>query len=147
MRNATILLQSVRIDSLSRARIDSALQTVTDAAGRFEFPRVPPIPVSVRVSLGPWENEAFRSGPSEPLDLKPGQRAELDLGGGGALLTGKVTLTGKVPADLDCTYSLNHLVRREPGITPPPEIDGLGFDVRQGLARRLVEDRRKASRI
>ena len=33
---------------------------------------------------------------------------------------GKVALTGKIPAGLDCTYSLNYLVRREPGITPPP---------------------------
>jgi hypothetical protein len=41
-------------------------------------------------------------------------------------------LTGKVPADLDCTYSLNYLVSREPGIDPPAEIARLGFDVRRG---------------
>ena len=40
-----------------------------------------------------------------------------------------------MPADLDCTYSLNYLVRREPGITPPPEIAAAGFDARNGLAR------------
>ena len=123
------------------------LQTLTDAEGRFEFPRVPPVPVSVRVQIGPWKDEEFRSGPSVPLDLQPGQRAELDLGGEGAVVTGKVTLTGNVPADLDCTYSLNYLVRREPGITPPPAIAGLGFDVRQRLAGRLDEDRTKASPI
>jgi thiol-disulfide isomerase/thioredoxin len=43
-----------------------------------------------------------------------------------------VKLTGKVPADLDCTYSLNYLVRREPGITPPPAVAALGFDARHG---------------
>jgi thiol-disulfide isomerase/thioredoxin len=43
-----------------------------------------------------------------------------------------VKLTGKVPAGLDCTYSLNYLVRREPGITPPPEIAAAGFDVTRG---------------
>ena len=67
-----------------------------------------------------------------PLDLRPGERAELDLGGVGATVAGKVTLAGKVPADLDCTYSLNYLVRREPGIAPPAAIADLGFDVRGG---------------
>src|SRR5262249_46302380 len=64
--------------------------------------------------------------------LQPGQRAELDLGGAGATVTGKVTLTGKVLADLDCTYSLNYFFRRAPGIAPPPAITDLGFDVRNG---------------
>src|SRR5262249_32604240 len=67
-----------------------------------------------------------------PLDLQPGQRVDLELGGGATVVTGKVKLTGKVPADLDCTYSLNYLVRREPGIVPPPAIAGLGFDIRNG---------------
>jgi RNA polymerase sigma factor (sigma-70 family) len=130
---ATLFLNTVRLDSLDRPRIDTTMmQTVTGPDGRFEFPRVPPISVSVRVHLGPWKDEGFRSGPSEPLDLQPGQRVDLQLGGGGAVLTGKVRLTGKVPADLDCTYSLNYLVRRSPGITPPPAIAGLGFDVRNG---------------
>jgi thiol-disulfide isomerase/thioredoxin len=108
------------------------MQIVTDAAGAFEFPRVPPIPVSVRVHLGPWKDQGFRSGPSVPLDLKPGQRAELDLAGGSTVVKGTVKLTGKVPADLDCTYSLNYLVQRAEGIAPPPEIARLGFDVRKG---------------
>jgi thiol-disulfide isomerase/thioredoxin len=67
-----------------------------------------------------------------PLDLRPGQRAELDLGGGGAVVKGRVRLAGKVPADLDCTYSLNYLVERAPGIEPPPEIAALGFGARNG---------------
>jgi RNA polymerase sigma factor (sigma-70 family) len=133
VRGATIFLNPIRLDSLDRPRINTVeLQVVTGPDGRFEFPRVPPIPINVHVSLGPWEDEGFRSGPSVPLDLQPGQRAELDLGGAGATVTGKVTLTGKVPADLDCTYSLNYLVRRAPGIAPPQAIARLGFDVRNG---------------
>lgn len=132
VRGATILLQPVRMDSLDRPRVDTMIQAVTGPDGRFEFSRVPPGPVSVRVYLGPWKDEGFRSGPSVPLDLQPGERAELDLGGAGTVLTGKVTLTGKVPADLDCTYSLNYLVRRAPGIAPPPAIAGPGFDIRNG---------------
>ncbi|HEY7312793.1 MAG TPA: sigma-70 family RNA polymerase sigma factor [Gemmataceae bacterium] len=133
VRGATILLDLIRIDALDRPRIHTVmLQTVTDADGRFELSRVPPVPVIVGVHLGPWKDEGFRSGPSAPLDLKPGQRAELALGGGGTVVKGKVKLTGKVPADLDCTYSLNYLVQRVPGIDPPPEIARLGFDARNG---------------
>jgi RNA polymerase sigma factor (sigma-70 family) len=129
---ATMMLQPVRLDGLGPPRIEALLQTVTGADGRFEFSRVPPVPVSVGAYLGPWKDEGFRSGPHVPLDLQPGQRVELDLGGTGATVTGQVKLTGKVPADLDCTYSLNYLVRREPGIAPPPAIAGLGFDIRKG---------------
>ncbi len=56
----------------------------------------------------------------------------MDLGSGGAVLTGKVKLTGKVPADLNCEYSLNYLVRREPGIVPPPDVAAAGLDARKG---------------
>jgi thiol-disulfide isomerase/thioredoxin len=132
VRGATVIVQPVRIDNPGRPRIDAMLQTVTGADGRFEFPRVPPVPLSVRVYLGPWQSEGFRSGPSMPLDLKPGQQAELRMGDGGAILKGKVRLTGKVPPDLDCTYSLNYLVRRAPGIAPTAAIANLGFDVRSG---------------
>jgi uncharacterized GH25 family protein len=132
VRGATIFLNPVRIDTLDRPRIHIGMQTVTGADGRFEFPRVPPAPASARVHLGPWKEESYRSGPSVPLDLQPGQKAELDLGDGGSILKGKVKLTGKVPADLDCTYSLNYLVERAPGIAPPPEIARLGFDARKG---------------
>jgi RNA polymerase sigma factor (sigma-70 family) len=132
VRGATIHLRPIRIDAHDGPKIVDVLQTVTDADGRFDFPQTPPGPVSVEVSIGPWKDEVFRSGPRVPLELKPGQHAELDLGAGGAVVTGKVVLTGKVPADLDCTYSINYLVPRERGITPPPEIAALGFDARKG---------------
>jgi uncharacterized GH25 family protein len=129
---ATIFVQPITIDSLERPRIEAMLQVETGADGRFQFARVPPGAVSVRVYLGPWKDEGFRSGPGVPLDLKPGEKIELELGGGDATVTGKVKLTGNVPTGMDCNYSINFLVRREPGITPPPEIAKLGFDIRNG---------------
>ncbi|QJW97022.1 sigma-70 family RNA polymerase sigma factor [Frigoriglobus tundricola] len=132
VRGATVFASPVRVLDLTRPCVEFGLQATTDADGRFEFPRVPPGAVSVRVHLGPWKDKGFRSGPSAPLDLQPGERIELNLGSGGATLTGKVKLTGTVPADLDCTYSLNYLVRREPGIAPPPEVAAAGFDARKG---------------
>ena len=90
------------------------------------------MPVTVRVLIGPWRDWGYRSGPKIPLDLKPGQKAEVNLGGGGAIVNGKVKLTGRFPDDLDCTYSLNYLIRRSPGIAPPPSIAKFGFDIRNG---------------
>jgi RNA polymerase sigma factor (sigma-70 family) len=129
---ATVFVSRIQLDSPGKPRVDAALQTKTDKDGRFEFGRVPPGPVAVRVSIGPWEDEGFRSGPSVPLDLKPGEKVELNLGSGGTTLSGKVKLTGKVPPELNCTYSLNYLVRRSPGVTTPPEIDAAGFDATKG---------------
>ena len=133
VKRATVFVNLVRLDNLDQPRVETNdLQVRTDKDGRFVFAKVPPVPASVRVHLGPWEDPGFRSGPSVPLDLKPGQQVELNLGGAGATVKGKVTLTGKVPADLNCTYSLNHLIRRSPGIEPPPSIAKTGFDIRKG---------------
>jgi RNA polymerase sigma factor (sigma-70 family) len=132
VRGAMILLQPIHLDSLDRPRIYAMLQTHTGPDGSFDFPHVPRGPVSVRVYLGPWKDDGFRSGPSVPLNLKPGERVELDLGHAGVGVKGKVKLTGKVPPDLDCTYSLNYLVRRAPDVSPPDSIANLGFDARKG---------------
>jgi len=47
-------------------------------------------------------------------------------------LKGKATLSGKVPAGLDCTWSFNELISREPGIAPPRDLAAAGLDVRKG---------------
>ncbi len=122
VRGATIILQPVCLVSLDRPRINAAVGTRTDAEGHFEFKQVPPVAVSVFADLGP----------SVPLDLRPGQQAELDLGGAGTVVKGKVTLSGKVPPGIDMGDSFNYLIRREPGIAPPPAIAGMGFDIRNG---------------
>jgi thiol-disulfide isomerase/thioredoxin len=132
IHGATVFVSPIRLASRGQPIVDASFQTKTDMNGRFEFPRVPPGPVSVAVHVGPWKDEGFRSGPGVPLDLKPGEQVTLELGSGGAALTGKVKLAGKVPADLDCTYSINYLVRRGPGVTPPPEVAAAGFDARNG---------------
>jgi hypothetical protein len=130
---ARIFLRPIRFENLQRPKFDTQqIQVVTDKDGRFEFSRMPPVSSYLWVSIGPWREETFRSGPRVPLDLQPGQQVDLEIGGKGAVVTGKVTLSGKMPADLDCTYSINTLIRREPGIAPPPEIAKLGFEIRGG---------------
>jgi RNA polymerase sigma factor (sigma-70 family) len=139
VREATVFVTPIRAEMSDGPQVYALQQGHTDADGRFEFPRVPPGPVSIRVQLGPWQDHGYRSGPAVPLDLKPGQKATVELGSGGASLTGKVKLTGKVPADLNCTYSLNHLVRREPGVTPPVGLTG--FDIRKGFQESWTQSR------
>ncbi len=132
IRGIAVYLDPVRLDSLDRPKIEATMYALTDADGRFEFPRAFPVPVRVQVGAWPRNDKLFRSGLSVPLDLQSGQQVELDLGGAGTFVKGKVTLTGKVPADLDYAYSLNYLVRRAPGIAPPLEIADAGFDIRNG---------------
>jgi RNA polymerase sigma factor (sigma-70 family) len=132
---ARVFLNRVRLDRPDRPRVDDGQQVLTGPDGRFEFPHVAPGPVQVHVGLGPWSDPGYSSAPSVPLDLKPGDRPDLVLGAG-ATVTGRVKLTGKVPADLDCTYSINYLVRREPGIAPPADVAAAGFDIRKGWKDR-----------
>lgn len=129
---ATVFLEPIRTRRLDRPLVDATLKTATGPDGRFQFERVPPIPSWLAVYLGPWKEEGFRSAPRVPFDLKPGEQVKLDLGSAGATVKGNVKLTGKVPTDLDCTYSLNYLIRRAPGIAAPPEIAKLGFDIQNG---------------
>ena len=130
VEKATILLFSLSPRKLDEPKLDGTMQVRTDETGRFEFTRVPPGPVQVRVHLGPWRDADYRSGPSVPLDLKPGEHVELnEMGKGGTIVEGKVKLTGSVPKDIECNYSLNYLVRREKGIESPVSIDRKKFDI------------------
>jgi thiol-disulfide isomerase/thioredoxin len=127
---ALILLFPIRVEDRAEPTVTERMQTHTDAEGRFSFARVPPGPVAVSASLGPWEDPGYRSGPAVPVDLMPGRRVEVDLGIAGATVTGRVVLAGQRPAELDCAYSLNNLYRREPTVPAPQGAEG--FDIRQG---------------
>ena len=133
VRKASVILNPKRERNLDEPKLDGSLQTQTDNEGRFEFPRVMSGLASVRVYLGPWRDAEYRSGPSMPLSIRPGQKIEINLGKEGAIVQGKVQLNGDVPDGLNCTYSLNQLYRRESVIKPSPEIAALGFDISKGL--------------
>lgn len=129
---ATVILSPVRYELPGSPRMKDDQITTTKPDGSFFFDRVPPIPMSIRIGIGPWQEEVFRSGPAVPLDMKPGEAVNLSLGSEGAVIHGQVKLKGNVPADLDCVYSLNHLIRREAGIAPPPELASAPIDPRKG---------------
>ncbi|MEJ7638012.1 MAG: redoxin domain-containing protein, partial [Singulisphaera sp.] len=104
----------------------------TGRDGRFVLPRVPPVKSRVRPQLSVWRDYPITSSRSVPLDLRPGERVEVDLGGNGTLVTGRVVLTGESAAKIDLPKSLNWLLRKSPGIEPPAQLRSLGFDVRGG---------------
>src|SRR5262249_55442695 len=69
---------------------------------------------------------------SVPLDLKPGERVQVDLGGNGTAVKGRVVLSGDAAPKIDLHKSLNWLLRRAPGIEPPPAVKALGQSARNG---------------
>jgi thiol-disulfide isomerase/thioredoxin len=122
--------QQARVRGIAQRYADEGHHGTLDADGRFSFPRLPPVPSYATVSFWRDEKLGFGSKQSIPLDLKPGQPFELNLGGG-TTVKGKVKLTGRVPAGLDCSSFQNYLVRLGPGIPPPRELAALGFEARK----------------
>ncbi len=129
---AWIHLTPVRSRLNAAPHIQDGLSMKTDLAGRFVFPRVPPVKSSVRAQISVWRESPIRSSRSVPLDLQPGQRVEVDLGGAGVSVAGRVIPAGDASVKIDIHKSLNYLIRREPGIEPPAELRSLGFDARRG---------------
>jgi hypothetical protein len=114
-------------------QIQDRFGVMTDRAGRFVFPRVPPAKSSVMALLSVWYESPITSSRSVPLDLRPGERVEVDLGGQGASVQGRVVLTGEGAPTMDrLPMSLNRLLRKSSGIDPPAELKPLGFDARGG---------------
>jgi thiol-disulfide isomerase/thioredoxin/protocatechuate 3,4-dioxygenase beta subunit len=112
--------------------IQDDLSVKTDRDGRFVFPRVPPRKSRVNANHSVWRDSPLTSSRSVPLDLQAGQEIELDIPGSGTTVKGRVVLTGERASKIDLHKSLNWLVRKAPGIEPPPEFRSLGFDVRNG---------------
>jgi thiol-disulfide isomerase/thioredoxin len=86
----------------------------------------------VKALLSVWREWPITSSRSVPLDLQPGQHVEVDLGGQGTTVTGRVVPAGDAATTLDLHKSLNWLVRRAPGIELPAELRSLSFDARRG---------------
>jgi beta-lactamase regulating signal transducer with metallopeptidase domain/protocatechuate 3,4-dioxygenase beta subunit/thiol-disulfide isomerase/thioredoxin len=128
---AWITCAPVRVLNESLPHIQDAFAVKTDRDGRFVFPRVPPVKSYVRAQLSVWRDYPFSSSRSVPLDLQPGDKVRVDLGGEGTLVTGRVVLSGDAASKIDLHKSLNWLLRRAPGIEPP-EVRSSGLSARNG---------------
>lgn len=114
-------------------RFQDSYSAKTDADGYFQFERLPPVAGSLRAYLGPWEDSPLQSSQAVPLDLKPGDAHNVELGAGGAHITGQVVPTGRGGVELDENYSLNYLISRRPGIAVPSDLLPPEFDASKPL--------------
>lgn len=103
---------------LSEPQFADYFQTTTDAEGRFEFSRVTVTHGALRSMVDPWTDSQLTSGESIPWTTRPGVRLEVELGGGGAAVVGRVVPTGRADAPLDLKWSLGYLVSRAPVTSP-----------------------------
>jgi beta-lactamase regulating signal transducer with metallopeptidase domain/uncharacterized GH25 family protein/thiol-disulfide isomerase/thioredoxin len=103
-------------------------RTITDASGEFHFDKLPPIPGYVRAYLGPWDDSQLTSSLSMPVQLQPGKPTEVNLGGGGVKLIGRVVATGRKNDEFNKQWSINHLIRRDAITESTKETASYGFD-------------------
>jgi thiol-disulfide isomerase/thioredoxin len=115
---------------LKEARFQEGYTAKTDASGTFRFDRLPPGRYSIRPQLGPWEDSVMTSGESVPVDLQPGDKQEITLGGGPVRLVGNVVTTGNNADKLSKRWSLNYLISRDRGVEYPSDATPLSFDFR-----------------
>ncbi|WP_165250540.1 redoxin domain-containing protein [Paludisphaera soli] len=123
-------VEPTRVSVLGRPRIQERYDVETDQEGRFAFAKLPPIPSSVRPQFSVWRDSPLTSGRSLPLDLQPGGRVEVEIGGAGATVVGRVLPQGDGRVELP--KALNYLVRRGAGVEPTPEVRAIGFDAGKG---------------
>jgi uncharacterized GH25 family protein/thiol-disulfide isomerase/thioredoxin len=126
--NQLILFRVPGQGRLGIPRFQDSFQIRTDPEGRFEFKRMPPMVGSVGAYLGPWQESPLTSSQSVPLDLKPGEHRQIELGGEGIAVTGKVVATGRGDVPLDKNWSLNYLVSRDRKARLPARFPQLSFD-------------------
>ncbi len=126
-----VFLEPIRFQGGDQPRVDLRFQTETEHDGSFAFDRIPPIACRVRPFLHFGHESPLKSSRSMPLDLSPGSETSVELGGGGAEVTGKFEVSPP-RQPFDYHFSLTYLVAKQPGIQPPSFLAGKGFDWRRG---------------
>lgn len=129
---AKLTLQPLRVRSPQLATLEECFIAEADEEGRFVFDRAPPVKCTVSFARSASKPGAGGSTESMPLDLRPGERATIDLGGAGRDVCGQVVLKGGGAREIDLSYSLNYLLGKTRGIKPPLEIAIRRFDWRKG---------------
>jgi len=99
------------------------LRTQTDAHGAFVFERVPPgwrqVSVEYRIEHGEDEAAAALSH-GVPVEVKPGETAQVTLGGGGRTVVGRIAFRGGLPPEVvDWKREVQMLSLRLPAANVP----------------------------
>lgn len=127
MSNEGVYFYPVFRPGLTEARFQDSYYQRTDADGYFRFDRLPPELGSFSAYLGPWEDSTLTSSESIPVQLEPGKKVELLLGGGGATVHGRVIATGRNNDEFSKNWSLNYLIRRDASHAHSPKVS-FSFD-------------------
>jgi thiol-disulfide isomerase/thioredoxin/protocatechuate 3,4-dioxygenase beta subunit len=136
--NATVLVQLPSEKASDRFILRESRQVRTDTNGRFVFSMIPPSRVVIRPYLSVWLESPLTSSHHLAMDLKPGEKVDLNLGGNGAQVIGSVVLKGDVPEKFDLNYSLNYLIRRHSALSPPEELKDVAAMVEQGWSPSIL---------
>ena len=129
--NYRVAIQSIHIVSPGVPNFSTYFATSTDSQGRFTFERLPPMACCVRAELHFARDSSLTSSQSIPLDLKPGQTVDVQLGSDGIDVHGQLVVDG-APENFDYHFSLSYLVAKREGIPLPDVLSGKGFDWRHG---------------
>lgn len=118
MAGDIVYVEPLRVGGRGEPRIELTCRAETGEDGTFAVERAAPLACHVWPYLH-WAVESpLKSSRSMPLDLKPGEEVTLELGSGGAELTGRLVLDP--PRDkFDYHFSISYLVAQRPGIQPP----------------------------
>lgn len=127
-----ISFEPIHVNGLNSPRVQNHYAVETDKDGSFVLERVPPVKAQLKAQPNVWLDSPLTSIRSVPLDLRPGEHVEVDLGGPGRTVTGRVVLHGVAPGEVDLSKSLNYLLHNTPGIEPPPVVRSLGFNLKDG---------------
>ena len=127
-----IRLSPIRMLGGENPHVQDSFGTKTDRSGCFVFDRVPPVPSYLQPYVSVWRETQLTSSENVPLDLRPGETHTVRLGEDGIVVRGRVRPKGDLASKLDMNYCLNFLLKRAPGITPPPPIAKAGFDWKKG---------------
>ncbi len=137
--NVELELRPIRPDGFKCPRVNITVEAKTDRDGRFEFPRVPPGPVSlIQVSLSTGNRGECRKVPCAPIETKPGEQVNVEIDSRGAVLSGKITLTAKNLVTLDHNLSRVFLACREHGAILSPRIPALELDSKKLWGQGIV---------
>lgn len=107
---ASIMARPIRTLGNDNPHLQDSFRTTTNSKGEYEFKELPPVPCVITSVLSPWRDFPISSNRSFSVRLKPGKLHNINLGGDGMQIVGKVKLAGESTDHIELRYALNYLV-------------------------------------
>lgn len=126
MPGQTVTLKPIRLDDPGVPRVNNLLLTKTKEDGAYSFAYVPPGKHSLQSVVSIWQASELTSSEAVPLEINPGQDHQVQLGGNGTDIVGRVRPVGE--SEVNLSFSLNYLLHKSAGIAPPDELASMGFN-------------------